>query len=471
MTLKSLKQNFALFIFSAIGIGLLTFSVWSHFYQDKQIKNIVVRDGDDVLIGASTLFAQNASVQFNFEVLGTYASVSGNFSFNGEVMPDGATCSNGQILKRTGANDWDCATDSVGSVASNSLDFDEFVNAMTLDANTTITNGAFALTLTAASMSYGEFTVNASATAYLGSAFTSVGDCNDDGEAIGWTTTGIFICNTLADADIPDSITITNLSGTNTGDVTLAGTPDYITILGQTITRTKLDISDDTNLTAGTDLTLTTNDLTLDSTLTQAFSFTNTGSQSMTGSLNVSKGLAFPSGKITASGNVGIGTTGPARTLQVKYDSDTDYLGTDTTTWGPVFINNSTSGALNSAGIKFGTETNGEGFFGLVSNAGNTAGDFVWVTRDSGARAERMRLTSAGNVGIGTTGPLTRFDVVNTASDGGIVRFADSDGACTHNPESGAETVVCSSDSSLKKNIKDSGSVLDKLKKFRIREY
>src|SRR3990167_1752678 len=291
MTLKSLKQNFALFIFSAIGIGLLTFSVWSHFYQDKQIKNIVVRDGDDVLIGASTLFAQNASVQFNFEVLGTYASVSGNFSFNGEVMPDGATCSNGQILKRTGANDWDCATDSVGSVASNSLDFDEFVNAMTLDANTTITNGAFALTLTAASMSYGEFTVNASATAYLGSAFTSVGDCNDDGEAIGWTTTGIFICNTLADADIPDSITITNLSGTNTGDVTLAGTPDYITILGQTITRTKLDISDDTNLTAGTDLTLTTNDLTLDSTLTQAYSFTNAGSQSMTGSLNVAKGI------------------------------------------------------------------------------------------------------------------------------------------------------------------------------------
>lgn len=37
------------------------------------------------------------------------------------------------------------------------------------------------------------------------------------------------------------------LTGTNSGDVTLAGTPDYITISGQTITRAKLDIADDLN--------------------------------------------------------------------------------------------------------------------------------------------------------------------------------------------------------------------------------
>lgn len=36
-------------------------------------------------------------------------------------------------------------------------------------------------------------------------------------------------------------------SGTNTGDVTLAGTPDYITISGQVITRNKLDPVDDLN--------------------------------------------------------------------------------------------------------------------------------------------------------------------------------------------------------------------------------
>lgn len=43
----------------------------------------------------------------------------------------------------------------------------------------------------------------------------------------------------------------------NSTDVTLAGTRNYITISGQTITRNQIDISDDTNLAAGTGVTLT----------------------------------------------------------------------------------------------------------------------------------------------------------------------------------------------------------------------
>ena len=140
----NIKDNFAPFLFVAVVVGLMTFLFWSHFYQAKQIqtiKEIRVNGEEEMLVGASTLFAQNASVQLNLEVMGSYASTSGNLSFNGEIMPDGATCSNNQILKRTGANDWDCATDA-GGVSSNSLDFDEFVPSMTLDTDTSITAGA-----------------------------------------------------------------------------------------------------------------------------------------------------------------------------------------------------------------------------------------------------------------------------------------------------------------------------------------
>ena len=110
---KSIKNNLPLIPFIVIA-GLLLFPIWSHFEQKEQINDIRIGDKGDVLVGASTTFSQNASIQLNFEVLGTYASVSGNLSFNGEIMPDGATCSNNQILKRTGANDWDCATDASG---------------------------------------------------------------------------------------------------------------------------------------------------------------------------------------------------------------------------------------------------------------------------------------------------------------------------------------------------------------------
>jgi hypothetical protein len=46
-------------------------------------------------------------------------TAAGNISFDGEIMPDGALCSNNQILKKTAANDWDCATDVGGSGSVN----------------------------------------------------------------------------------------------------------------------------------------------------------------------------------------------------------------------------------------------------------------------------------------------------------------------------------------------------------------
>ena len=73
------------------------------------------------------------------------------------------------------------------------------------------------------------------------------------------TTISSFGKTLVDDADASAARTTLGVdaAGTdNSTDVTLSGTPNYITISGQVITRNTIDIGDDTNLTAGTGITL-----------------------------------------------------------------------------------------------------------------------------------------------------------------------------------------------------------------------
>ncbi|MEK7506870.1 MAG: hypothetical protein AAB566_02350, partial [Patescibacteria group bacterium] len=95
--------------------------------------------GNFELTNPSALFGINAGNVINtmFEVGGT-ASISGATTLRGITYTwPSADGSSGQVLKTngSGALSW-----GVG-LASNSLDFDEFVNSMTLDANLTINRG------------------------------------------------------------------------------------------------------------------------------------------------------------------------------------------------------------------------------------------------------------------------------------------------------------------------------------------
>jgi len=126
-------------------------------------------------------------------------------------------------------------------------------------------------------------------------------------------------------------------------------------------------------------------------------------------------------------GNVGIGTTSPDTALQIyKTDSATN------TSLSMLKLTHMTSGTAATglgAGITFGTQRVGGGIEitraiiqGVSGSTEGTQGDLVFLTRtDTGVDTattgmnEKMRILSTGNVGIGTTTPAYKLDVVGTA--------------------------------------------------------
>jgi hypothetical protein len=102
--------------------------------------------------------------------------------------------------------------------------------------------------------------------------------------------------------------------------------------------------------------------------------------------------------RLTSAGNIGIGTTNPSSRLSINQ------AGTDVSNglWLYSGDNAATGGiALFKGGSLLGS---------IQSLGGNSLLNFI--TNASGTNFERMRITSTGDVGIGTTSPAQKLEVV-----------------------------------------------------------
>ena len=117
------------------------------------------------------------------------------------------------------------------------------------------------------------------------------------------------------------------------------------------------------------------------------------------------------------TGNVGIGTTSPSYKLDVRASSSLDAFGLFSGgaggTKGGIYLGND--------GSQYGSLWFDNASNDVVLRQNYSSGNLIFGTNST----ERMRITSAGNVGIGTTSPAGKLDV--RAGSGGKIIFGSYD--------------------------------------------
>ena len=116
----------------------------------------------------------------------------------------------------------------------------------------------------------------------------------------------------------------------------------------------------------------------------------------------------------TTNGNVGIGTTSPSQLLSVAGNGYfTGMVGIGAVPTYSLDVQSSQSGSWETRIYN----THATAGYGLLVQAGNDATNKIMALRDVGG-TERVTVLGNGNVGIGTTGPGFKLEVMSAYNDG-----------------------------------------------------
>ncbi|MCX5697582.1 MAG: hypothetical protein NTU54_06430 [Candidatus Omnitrophica bacterium] len=122
-----------------------------------------------------------------------------------------------------------------------------------------------------------------------------------------------------------------------------------------------------------------------------------------------------------SSGNVGIGTTNPGTKLTVSGSGFNGGYGTfiSTDSGNGVLVQGVDGAGINDTAYYAFSDGNSahNAFIGLVGTAGKGSGNVGDLRFAAGNNTERMRISTGGNVGIGTVSPAYRLNVADVAEN------------------------------------------------------